>query len=935
MKTKGCTSSKRGISRALVVFGVALACGETQKPPAHPAQGSRAPAASSSAPRATPLDIASEHLERSRYAEAERGFRAELAGKERVRAALGLAETLLATGRYADAGETARAVAGTSPEISARAASVEGRAFIRQGRLADAERVLRSVEGNEAAHEARLLLGEVLIELGRRKDAKKPLMALVEAYNAGRFGAEKTHELALVGRAAYLLRSPRDANDAYSEAEEGGAYDRQLLLWRAELFLEKYDPGKAEEVLRDVLERAPNDADALVWMAHVRLDQALDFEDAERLARKALAVNPKLAEAYFVLGGVALRDQELDLVEKHVTDGLAVRPGDLRLASLRAAARFVAADRKEFEAARREVLAKNPEYSQFYAIVGEYADWEHRYDEIVELMREAVNLDPDDPIALASLGVNLMRAGREKDSVTALSRAFSLDPFNVRVFNTLELFEKIVPKQYVSVAGTRFTIRYHEKDKPVLERYVPGLLERSWKKLVEHYGFTPETPVGIELYAERQHFAVRTSGLPETEIQGVCFGHTLAAMSPQRETFNLGMTLWHELAHVFHIQLSKSRVPRWFTEGLAEYETKLEKPGWTREHDPELFEMRRAGRLPSIESMNRAFTRAEQLSDMATAYYASSRLVEMLGEQHGMKRLAQMLKLWGDGKRTGEVFRGALGSPASDADRRFAELLDQRLARYRGKFVPQTRTGSLPEAREAVAKAPKSAEKHTLYALALLKTGDVAAAKAALAQALALDPRFADARFLDARLSFAEKRPEATIQRLEGMIADGQDGFAIRMLLAEAAEAAKRKDVYEASLQAAVDIDPTQVGPLLGLSAIAEERKDDDKMVALLKKIVALSEHDAGANRALLERLVARGEFEEAQSFGEDAIWVDMLGFETHYLFARALMGKGDFKRAEFELETALLCQAEPAEINEAKAKLDEVRTKLGKRGRR
>ena len=89
----------------------------------------------------------------------------------------------------------------------------------------------------------------------------------------------------------------------------------------------------------------------------------------------------------------------------------------------------MAAEPSAFEAARREVLAKNPEYSQFYAIVGEYADWEHRYDEIVELMREAVNLDPDDPVALASLGVNLMRAGREKDSVTALSRAFSLDHF--------------------------------------------------------------------------------------------------------------------------------------------------------------------------------------------------------------------------------------------------------------------------------------------------------------------------------------------------------------------------------------------------------------------------------------------------------------------------------------------------------------------------
>jgi tetratricopeptide (TPR) repeat protein len=315
---------------------------------------------------------------------------------------------------------------------------------------------------------------------------------------------------------------------------------------------------------------------------------------------------------------------------------------------------------------------------------------------------------------------------------------------------------------------------------------------------------------------------------------------------------------------------------------------------------------------------------------MATAYYASSRLVTMLGEQHGMKRLAQMLKLWGDGKRTQEVFQGALSVPPGDADRKFSESLDKQLARYQGKFVPLTRSGPLDAAREAAKKAPKSAEKRTLLALALLRSQDVAGAKAALAQALALDPRLADARFLDARIAFAEKRADGAIQRLNGMITDGQDGFAVRMQLAEAAESSNRPDLVEASLKAAADMDPTQIGPLLGLLSSAHERKDDDAVVGLLKKIVVLSEHDAGAHRALLERLVARGELDTAVAVGEDAIWVDLMGFETHFLFAQALAAKGDFKRAEFELETALLCQAEPARIAAAKAKLAEIRGKRG-----
>src|SRR5690606_41161914 len=75
--------------------------------------------------------------------------------------------------------------------------------------------------------------------------------------------------------------------------------------------------------------------------------------------------------------------------------------------------------------------------------------------------------------------------------------------------------------------------------------------------------------IGVELYAERQNFAVRTSGLPQTAIQGVCFGNTLALMSPMKESFNVGMTLWHELAHVFHIQLSRSRDRKSVVEGKS------------------------------------------------------------------------------------------------------------------------------------------------------------------------------------------------------------------------------------------------------------------------------------------------------------------------------------------------------------------------------
>jgi len=135
--------------------------------------------------------------------------------------------------------------------------------------------------------------------------------------------------------------------------------------------------------------------------------------------------------------------------------------------------------------------------------------------------------------------------------VAALARSFRLDKYNVRVFNTLEMYEQVIAKDYVTVAHPRFAIRYKKTERDLLDRYVPELMNRAFDAMQKSYGFTPELPIGVELYAERENFGIRTGGLPQIAIQGVCFGRTLASMSPKNESFNLGMTVWHELAHVF------------------------------------------------------------------------------------------------------------------------------------------------------------------------------------------------------------------------------------------------------------------------------------------------------------------------------------------------------------------------------------------------
>ena len=426
--------------------------------------------------------------------------------------------------------------------------------LLARGKTTEALALLETLKNgpkNNDGRRAKLLLGETLINVGKRADADDPLKKVIEDYNDNTITSTDAEGLAQVGRAAFLLRSPKDANSAFKESESANKKRVETLLWEADLFLDKYDPGHASEVIKEALEISPKRADALVMMARVKLDQTMDFDEADKLVKQALAVNPHHAGAFAVEAGLALRDMDIKGTDQAIATGLSNDPSNLELLSLKAASRFLDDDKPGFEAAKKDVFARNAEFASFFGIVGEFAEWEHRYDDIIAMQKEATKIDPDDGKAWAELGLTQMRSGDEDHGLDAIKKAWSKDHFNVRVFNTLNMYEKDIPTQYDLVDTGIFKIRYAKDERPILERYLPQMLGEAWGSMKARYNFVPKTPVQVEMYAGREPFSVRTSGLPNIGIQGVCFGGMIAAISPKAEPFNWGNVVWHALGHVF------------------------------------------------------------------------------------------------------------------------------------------------------------------------------------------------------------------------------------------------------------------------------------------------------------------------------------------------------------------------------------------------
>ncbi len=859
------------------------------------------------------------------YAAAEKELDAATTGSERGDALLAKARLQLLTGRYSDAAATASKAAAAGPKTKLRAAPIRAEALAAQGKLQEAIEAVKEVSDDDDAHRARLVLGELLIRTGKRGEASIPLHKIAEAYNDDTINERNPEGLAIVARAAHLLRVPRDANEAFKEAlAAGGNKSVETLLWHGELFLDKYDPGNAGVSIKDALKLAPKDPRVHVAMAHIKLESSMDFSAAESEIKEALEVNPNLVSAYAIRVGLALRTMDIAAADAAVAKGLAIDPTDLEMLSMKAATRYLADDLPGYEAVKKQVLTLNPQYSTFFQIVTEYAEWEHRYDDIVKMMEEAITIDSQDMKAYSTLGLNRIRMGDDKGGIDALNKSWKKDPFNVRAHNTLNLFEKTIPRDYLTTDGSRFRIRYHKAEKAVLERYVPKMLDQAWESMVKRYGFTPKTPVSIELYADSEDFSIRTSGLPNVGIQGVCFGQSLAALSPGAGPFNWGNVLWHELGHVFAIQQSKNHVPRWFTEGLSEYETIIARPEWRREEEPALFAGFNSGRIPPLDGFNRAFTHVDSVADVTMAYYAASQLVVFMAETYGFAKVVDMLPRWGKGQRTSDVVQGALGVSHEEVDKQFRAWLKKRLARYEGQYVPDLHSPPLAEARKALRTDPKNPQKLVKLSLALFAAGENAEGLAVLEEAAQLDPKNPDVHYIRARIAMERKKFDEAAKLIEKLIADGHDGYQVRIKAADLAD--MRKDTVHARqhMEAAHKLDPSQAEPLQALYDMAHRLSDKSAELDALRKLALVDQHDRRVWIRLLEALVTQGLYEEAVKVGESAIYVDVMNPRAHRLYAKALAHTGKQVSAIYELNSAVLAEPDKgkkAALYEALAK--------------
>jgi cellulose synthase operon protein C len=754
-------------------------------------------------------------------------------------------------------------------KLDARDANVvalKARAAIARGRYADAESMLRPVANRGPAGEAALQLGLLQQMLGK-PDAEGILTKVAASADT----ADTAAELARAARALRALDRPQEANAVYRDAVADAPSDPVINTAWGDLFLEKHKPADALKSFQPALQSDPKYVPALLGSAEALADD--NPPQAILLAKQALEINPRSVDALVFLAQQAVDAGHKEDARDALHKALAVNASSLDAHALLAAMAYVDDNEADFEAEAAKALAIAPRFGDVYRIAGELAAHNYRFDEAVALTRRALALDPANPRTEADLGLHLLRTGDEPAARVALEASFKADDFDPVTKNLLDMLD--VLDKFETVRDGDLVLRMNKAEAPVLQEYAIPLAHQALKAFSARYEFTPTGPILIEIFTRHDDFAVRNAGLPGMiGAIGACFGRVVTMDSPRARPgeFQWEATLWHELAHVVTIQMSKQRVPRWLTEGISVYEEKRARPEWGREMDMEFAQMLEHGETLKLKDLNAAFQNPRAIS---LAYFQASLLVEHMVTAFGQAGMNKLLRAYGQGLDTDAALKSALNTDFDQLQVGFDQSVERMFGSLRRALVapPDADLAHAPleQLRTMAGENPRSYPVLTAYGIALRKAGQLDEAMTEFERAAALAPIASGRESPHAQMAEIalqkKDRPRAITELTALVAADFNNVDAARRLAAllkesGADDAARMRPVDERI----VAIDPFDGEAHAALGRMAMQRNEANLASREFRVVLALAPVDeAGAHTDLAESYFKAGKRAEAK----------------------------------------------------------------------
>lgn len=577
-------------------------------------------------------------------------------------------------------------------------------ARLRAGRSADALAILDTLDAATADTLSAIhTRARALETLGRIDDAVKVIDTRIAA---GDLGADPVTAVRLWNQRVHLRGSDKDGKFAdpnlYKQmlqtlgefrAGENGRLSWEALLAEAEILYARDGADKAQEALIQLVSLNPSCADAWAMLGRMTVD-AFAFDNTEAIAMRldAIAGNPAPAaslvpdadiepvhpvasasiDAACLRARAAMR--QIDGAEAiDILDPLLIKyPTHPQLLALRAAAEAVTF---EFEATRSRLAAFDKLYPGSpvaHYEVGRALAESRQYADSAEMLTEASRRLPAAPEILGELGLMYVQFGKDQPALDALEKAFALDPFNLRVDNSLRLVRELMT--YDRVESDHFIVRHKPGIDAAFARDILAGMESNFRIVtgngpggIDHIPGTranaaPQKTV-IDLMPDHQWFGVRIAGMPRIHTIAASTGPVIAMEAPREGPGHQGSYDWlrvlrHEYTHTVNLDRSRNRIPHWFTEASAVYLELSPRDYSTCMLLRDVFE---ADELFDFQQINIAFVRPTKPTDRAQGYAQGHWMYEYIIERWGNRAPLDLMDKYAQGLREEQAFQAVLG----------------------------------------------------------------------------------------------------------------------------------------------------------------------------------------------------------------------------------------------------------------------------------
>jgi len=509
----------------------------------------------------------------------------------------------------------------------------------------------------------------------------------------------QSREPAVRAEGYWGLEMYQEANNEFRTAVAQSAGNANYRVRWGRLLHDRFNNKDASDLFNEALQRDPKNAQAYLGLALVSAD-GFDNKAVEE-AKKAIELDPKLVEAHELMARMALEDYDKKAAAAEADEALKISPEALDAMAIHAAIE-VLADRSPDEWLAK-VKQVNPMYGEAYAIIARHLTLNMGFEDSIAYYRKAIEADPKLWSARSELGIQLMRFGQTEEPMQQLEMCYDNGYRDAATVNTLRLLDSY--KNFITYKDDTTIIKLHKKEAELLLPYVRTEVKRAIATYEKKYKMKLPGPVQVELYPDHEDFAVRTLGMPGIGALGVTFGEVVALDSPSGRppgSYHWGETVWHEMSHVFILNATHNRVPRWFTEGLAVHEESQVAPGWGDRVSPEILVAIRDKKLLPIAELDRGFIRPEYPAQQIVSYFQGGKVLDYIHDRWGDDKILDMVHSYAQLKTTPEAIQENLQMSPEEFDKAFMEWLYKDLGKTAASFDEwRNRLKELAEAAKA------------------------------------------------------------------------------------------------------------------------------------------------------------------------------------------------------------------------------------------